>query len=294
MPWRYLLVFIGVFASSTAVIMIRMSHTHPAVLAALRLLIASALLAPLFWREWRQNRAAYTRDHWRRSLWPAVLLAAHLASWGYGARMTFTAQASLIANLVPIALPFYLHWIVNERINRIEILGTAIALGGVALLTARAALTHSGDFLGNLVCFGSMLAAAGYVALGRRNRDFPSLWLYVVPVYLQAGLISLVVSLPWIATFEFRSRREWLLMFGLAFLPTIVGHSIINYGVRHLRGQVVALANVLQFVFAGAMAYVLFREQPAPLFYAASAVVVAGVALVIFSAPTPLPSEAVD
>ena len=294
MPWRYVLVFIGVFASSTAVIMIRMSHTHPATLAALRLLIASVLLAPLFWRELRQHRAAYTRGHWQRSVWPAVLLAVHLISWGYGSRMTFTAQASLIANLVPIALPFYLHWIVGERINRIEILGTAIALGGVALLTARAALTHSGDFMGNLVCFGSMLAAAGYVALGRRNRDFPSLWLYVVPVYLQAGLICLAVSLPWLGAFEAGSGREWLLMLGLACIPTIIGHSMINYGVRHLRGQIISLCNVLQFVFAGGMAYVLFHEQPAPLFYAASTIVVAGVALVIFSAPTPLPAEAVD
>jgi len=294
MPWRYVLVFIGVFASSTAVIMIRMSHTHPAVLAALRLLIASVLLGPLFWRELQQNREAYTRDHWRRSHWPAVLLALHLVSWGYGSRMTFSAQASLIANLVPIALPFYLHWIVGERINRIEFLGTAIALGGVALLTVRAAVTHSGDFVGNLVCFGSMLAAAGYVALGRRNRDFPSLWLYVVPVYLQAGLISLLVSIPWLGSFQFGSSREWLLMLGLACIPTIIGHSMINYGVRHLRGQVVSLCNVLQFVFAGVMAYFLFREKPAPLFYAASAIVVAGVALVILSAPTPLPADPVD
>lgn len=292
MPWRYVLVFLGVFSSSTAVIMIRLSHTHPAILGALRLLIASALLAPLFWRELRQHRGAYTREHWRRSLWPAVLLTTHFISWGYGSRLTFTAQASLIANLVPIALPFFLHWLVGERINRIEILGTALALGGVALLTARAAFTGSGDYLGNLICFGSMIAAAGYVALGRRNRDFPSLWLYVVPVYLQAGLMCLVVSLPWLGTFEVGSGREWLLMLGLACIPTIIGHSIINYGVRHLRGQVVSLCNVTQFVFAGVMGYLIFHEQPAPLFYAASAIVVAGVALVVFSAPSLPPAVA--
>jgi len=294
MPWRYALVFIGVFCSSTAIIMIRLSHTHPTVLAALRLLIASALLAPVFWRELRRHRGVYTRQHWQRSLWPSVMLSVHFISWGYGSRMTFAAQASLIANLVPIALPFFLHWLVAERINRTEILGTAIALGGVALLTARAAFTASGDYLGNLICFGSMIAAAGYVALGRRNRDFPSLWLYVVPVYLQAGIISLVASLPWLGTFEFGSGREWLLMLGLACLPTIVGHSMINYGVRHLRGQIISLCNVTQFVFAGVLAYYIFHEHPAPLFYAASAVVVAGVALVVFSTPTPLPADAVD
>jgi len=285
MPWRYALLFLGVFASSTAVIMIRMSHTHPAVMAALRLLIAGALLAPVFWREQRKHAARYTREHRGRTLLPAALLAAHLISWGYGSRLTPVASASLIANLVPIALPFFLHYLVNERINRTEIIGTVLALGGVVALTAPGLLTGGAGFWGNLICFGSMIAAAGYVALGRRNRDFPSLWLYVVPVYWQAGLISLIAAIPWLGTFELGSAREWSLMLGLACIPTILGHSMINYGVRHLRGQIVSLCNVTQFVFAGVMGFLLFHEQPAPLFYAASVIVVAGVALVVFSAP---------
>ena len=294
MPWRYALLFLGVFGSSTAVIMIRISHTHPAVLAALRLLFDAALLAPVYWSERRKYGADYTREHRGRTLVPAALLAVHLISWGYGSRMTPVASASLIANLVPIALPFFLHYLVSEHINRTEIIGTSLALGGVVALTAPGLRVSGQGFWGNVICFGSMIAAAGYVAFGRRNRDFPSLWLYVVPVYLQAGLISLVLSLPWIGTFELGSGREWLLMLGLACLPTILGHSMINYGVRHLRGQIVSLCNVTQFIFAAVMAYFLFHEQPSPLFYAASALVVAGIALVVFSAPTPLPPAAGD
>jgi drug/metabolite transporter (DMT)-like permease len=271
--------------------MIRMSHTHPTVLAALRLLIAAALLAPVYWSERRKYRADYTREHRGRTLVPAALLALHLISWGYGSRMTPVASASLIANLVPIALPFFLHYLVAERINRTEVIGTVLALAGVVALTAPGLHASGEGFWGNVICFGSMIAAAGYVAFGRRNRDFPSLWLYVVPVYLQAGLISLVVSLPWLGTFDVGSGREWLLMLGLACLPTILGHSMINYGVRHLRGQVVSLCNVTQFVFAGVLGYFFFHEQPARLFYAASALVVAGIVLVVFSAPTPLPPE---
>lgn len=294
MPWRYAFLFIGVFASSTAVIMIRLSQTQPMVLAALRLLIAAALLAPLYWSERRKHHATYTREHRGRTLVPAALLALHLISWAYGSRMTPVASASLIANLVPIALPFFLHYLVNERINRTEVIGTVLALSGVVALTAPGLRGGNAGFWGNVICFGSMIAAAGYVAFGRRNRDFPSLWLYVVPVYLQAGLISLLVSLPWIRTFDVGSGREWLLMLGLACLPTILGHSMINYGVRHLRGQVVSLCNVTQFVFAGVLGYCFFHEQPSALFYAASALVVAGIALVVFSAPTELPADAVD
>ena len=48
MFWRYGLLCCGVFACSTAVIQIKASHTHPLVLAALRLAITVVLLAPVF------------------------------------------------------------------------------------------------------------------------------------------------------------------------------------------------------------------------------------------------------
>jgi len=286
---HYLLLLLGVFTCSTAVIQIKASHTHPFVLAALRLSIASLLLAPLAWREYRQHRGVYDRDHLRRTFLPAVVLALHFLSWSYGARLTLAAQASLVVNLAPAAIPFFLHWIVGERINRVEILGTLLALAGVVVLSVRDAMNGGGDVWGNVVCFGSMLLFAWYLALGRKNRDFPSLWPNVVPVYAQAAVLCFIAALPWVGTFETDNSREWLLMLGLAVLPTIFGHSLLNASMRHLRGQVVSLWNVGQFIFAGFMAYFLFGESPAPTFYFASLLVVAGVTTVVFAAPTPPP-----
>jgi drug/metabolite transporter (DMT)-like permease len=286
---RYVLLLLGVFGCSTSVILIKASATHPAVLPAFRLLMAAVLLLPLFWRDRAKHRATYKREHLHRTWLPAIVLATHVISWTYGARLTFAAQATLIVNLVPVAIPFFLHSIVGERINRIEIFGTLVAIAGVALLTAHDAFAGTGDVLGNLVCFGSMLLFAWYLALGRANRDFPSLWLYVVPVYLKAGLVCALAAIPWLPTFAFGSAREWLLLLGMAVLPTILGHSLLNLSLRHFRGQIVSLCNAGQFIFAGVMAYFLFRETPAPLFYAGSLVVLAGIALVIFSAPTAPP-----
>jgi drug/metabolite transporter (DMT)-like permease len=107
----------------------------------------------------------------------------------------------------------------------------------------------------------------------------------MVPVYGQAALVCLLVAAPRLRTFEVGSAREWALMAGLGVVPTICGHSLLNAAMRRIRGQVVSLCNVSQFVFAGIMGYLLFGEVPRVLFYVASAVVVAGVALVVFSAP---------
>ncbi len=289
MAWRYLLLLLGVFGCSTSVILIKSSQTHPVVLVAARLLIATALLSPIFLLDWRKHRTAFTREHLRRTTLPALVLALHFISWTYAARLTLAAQATLIVNLVPIAMPFFLHSLVGEKINRTEIIGTLIAIAGMTLLTAGDAFAGTGNLFGNLLCFGSMLAFAWYLALGRRNRDFPSLWLYVIPVYLQAGAICLAVSIPWLDTFALGSTREWSLLVGLAVLPTIFGHSLLNLSLRHLRGQIVSLCNVSQFVFAGLMAFFLFNEHPAALFYLSSAIVVAGIALVVFATPSTPP-----
>lgn len=275
------LLFLGVFACSTAAVMIKASTTHPFVLSAVRLWIAALLLTPLFWHEWRKHRGALPAGWLTRTTLPALMLSAHFISWAYGARMTMTAQASLIVNLAPVALPFFLHWLLAERITGREILGTVLALSGVGVLSARDAFSGGGDLAGNIVCFGSMLMFAWYLVLGRRNRDVPSLWLYVVPIYWQAAVFCGLAALPWAHTLKVASGREWALMAGLAVVPTIIGHSLLNLSMRALRGQLVSICNVGQFVFAGAMAWLLFGETPGVLFYGAAALVVSGVALVV-------------
>ena len=199
--------------------------------------------------------------------------------------MTAVAQATLIVNLVPIALPFFLLWLARERINRAEVAGTVLAIVGLVILSAKDALRGGGSLVGDAVCLVSMLLFALYLALGRRNRDFPSIWLYVIPVYGIAALICLLVALPRIATFDVHSAREWELMACLGVVPTICGHSLLNAAMRRIRGQIVSLCNVSQFVFAGIMGFLLFGEVPQIIFYFASAIVVAGVVVVVLATP---------
>ena len=285
MLFRYLMLVLGVFACSTSAVFIRMSATNPFVLTAARLVIASFMLAPLFWLELRRHRGSFTWAHVRRTHVPAVVIAAHLIAWTLGARITAVAQSSLIVNLVPIALPFLLYWIAKERVNRAEVAGTVLAIAGLITLSAKDAMTGGGSAAGNALCFLSMLLFALYVALARRNRDFPSVWLYMIPVYAQAAVLCLLAALPWVGGFQFGSAREWSLMVALAAVPTVCGHSLLNAAIRGIRGQIVSLVNVSQFIFAAVMGYFLFGEVPPAVFYAASAIVVAGVAIVVWATP---------
>ena len=127
---RYLLLFLGVLACATSALFIRESTTDPFVLTALRLVIASFLLAPVFLLQLRRHPGAFTRHHLRRTHLPALVLALHLITWTLGARMTAVAQATLIVNLVPIALPFFLLGLAKEQsrdVYSVETLGGELA-----------------------------------------------------------------------------------------------------------------------------------------------------------------------
>ena len=155
----------------------------PILLSGYRLLVAALILSPLFIRDWRRLEGKWPVSGLRRTLLPAAMLAVHLITWTIGARWTAAANASLIVNMVPVAMPVLLYLTTREKVNGLELLGTAIALGGVFVLSGGEYVAGRETFLGDLVCFGSMILFTWYLALARRNRDFPSLWLYLVPLY---------------------------------------------------------------------------------------------------------------
>ncbi len=279
---RFLLLLFGVLCGATAVIMIKASDEHPLLVASFRLLVAGVVLLPLFLRDLGRFEGEYG---WKQLVWtvpPAVLLAVHFMSWVIGARMTQVANASLIANLTPVVMPFFVFVFFQERILRSEVLGTLLTLAGLALLTGANLHVSPTSFHGDLICFGSMLAFAAYLALGRKNGARLPLWLYMVPLYTLAGLICLATAVFFINPIKAYSLANVLYILGLGIIPTVFGHSILNYSMKFFRGQVVSVTNLNQPIFAGFLGYLLFREAPGPLYYAAAALIVAGVLVVLF------------
>jgi len=277
----------GVFACSTAVIMIKACSVDPVLMSAYRLLVAAVALTPLFVRDLRRHRKVYTRRDVARTFLPGLLLGVHFISWIAAARMTWAANSSLIVNLVPVVMPFLLIVVVGERITKGEIVGTAAALAGLLLLVTadyRADLEH---FRGDLLCFVSMLFFAVYLVLARRNRKrVPSMCLYVVPLYYFAGAFCLVTALAFGKNpVQAYSNRDILLVLGTGLIPTVLGHSTLNYSLKHLRGQVVSIVNMGQFVFAAIMAFFLLDELPRLVFYPASILLVVGSIIAVGSMP---------
>ncbi|MCX7591346.1 MAG: DMT family transporter [Kiritimatiellae bacterium] len=276
-----LLLIFGVFCCSPAVIFIKASALHPVLLAAYRLLVAALVLIPVFLAAARRHKNSWSPALLRRSLLPAIVLGLHFVSWIVGARLTTAANATLIVNLVPLAMPLFAIPLVGEWPSANELLGTFLALGGMALLGIVDFQLSAEYFRGDLLCFVSMLLFTAYLALGRRNKDFASTWLYVVPLYLTGGLFCLLCSLLFVNPIRKYGHREILLVLALGIVPTVLGHSILNWSLARLRSQLVSLVNMGQFIFAGILAFLLFHEVPDVSFYVAGMLVSGGATLAL-------------
>lgn len=278
---RFLLLLSGVFFCSTSVILIRSSQLEPSLLAGYRLAFAVALLSPFFFFDWKKHRNWLTAKNLLRCIPPALLLAIHFISWASGARMTYIANATLIINLTPAVMPFLAYFLIRERVTRREIMGTFLAMLGVAVLAWNAFSINPQYLWGNIVCFASMITFAAYLAFGRLNKDFPSIWLYMVPIYAIAAICCFTYSLFTLETVALGSWQEAGWMLAMAVFPTILGHVTLNRSLRYFTAQTFAVVNLHQFVSAGILGWLVFSDLPPREFLLAAALCISGAVLVI-------------
>lgn len=281
-PRDLLVLMVGVFASSLSVIFIKDSTSHPIWLSGIRLLVAAVFLTPLFVIHARKNPTGVSAQQIMRSFPGGVMLAVHFITWAMGARLTYAINGTLIVNLATVALPFIMWGVNHERINRREIIGSLIALLGVVILVGGRLQISGQNVRGDLLCFVSMILYCFYIAFGRRNGMGRSLWLYVVPLYYISGVMCVSIALltPGIPLPPI-SMHEVAMLICLGLIPTVIGHSIMNWCIKSMRGQVVSTANLFQFGFAGISGYLIFNEKPSLLLYPMCVLIIIGSLIVI-------------
>jgi drug/metabolite transporter (DMT)-like permease len=273
------LLLVANIVGGSSAIMIKASTIHPILQASYRLLFAAVILSPLFFRELRRSGLKLSFRLVAPSVLPGIALGLHFITWIFGARMTLAGNATVIVTMVPVAMPFFVFFMTRELPRKAEVVGTAVAICGIAMLAAFDFRLAPGHFGGDLACFVSMIFYAMYLALARRLAPKEGIWLYLVPLYLAGGVFCLLCALPFADPVRGITGNDLLMTLALVLGPTIVGHSLMNRAMTKLPPQTVSLFNLTQFIVAGILAYALFKEVPRPEFAAASVLIVAGVGI---------------
>jgi drug/metabolite transporter (DMT)-like permease len=167
-----------------------------------RMLVASACLAP-FLRGLAPR--GYRAGDWRL-LAPMVALMPCLYFYleSHALTLTTSAQAGVISASVPLLVAAGASLFLAEAVPRGAWAGLALSVGGVAWLTLAGAPAENAPnpMLGNLLEFGAMVSAAGYMLLVKRLSERYGSWTLTAMqtltglVFFAPGAWAVLTALP--------------------------------------------------------------------------------------------------
>ena len=222
------------------------------------------------------------------------MLALHFWSWNASLGFTSVAASVVLVNLQPAIVAAGSALLLREAPTRAQVGGMVAAIVGAAIV-ALPGFTADGPagrppvvglpaaLVGNALAVGGAITASGYYLVGRRLRARLDLLPYVVLVYgwCLVALLGLAAArgeplLPWPA-------RDWAIFVGLALGPMILGHTAMNWALRHLPAHVVNLTVLSEPVGASLLAMLIpaIGERPAASTLAGGVCILAGALLAL-------------
>ncbi|MEO8333836.1 MAG: DMT family transporter [bacterium] len=285
-PYVLTLAILGVSLSGP---LVRISHAHPLVIAAWRLafslvIIGIALAFTGQWRQWKRLAVAELAI----ALGAGALLALHFWSWNTAVGLTSVAASVVLVNTQPVVVALLSAVWLREVPTRRQWIGISVAMVGALIVAspdfasdAAAQDTHPRALLGDMLSLFGAATAAVYYVVGRRLRATLDLWAYVGLVYGACLIVLLLLVSVTGAPLAPQPPREIAIFIALALGPMLLGHTGLNWALKHAPAYVVNLTLLGEPVGATIIAAMMpgIREIPGPATFIGGAVVLAGVLL---------------
>ena len=277
----------AVLIVSCAAILIRVAQgegVNSITIAAWRLTIAAALLWPLAWNSASKEIGAWRKQDWLLGGIAGLFLALHFAAWISSLAYTSVASSTALVTTNPIWIALVSWLFFRERLDGWLVFGIAAAVAGSALIFLSDAnladgIGGSNPMLGNLLALVGSLTVCGYLLIGRRLRRTMSLLPYIWLVYTAAAVVLMMTAVLSGATLSGFSTLAWLCLIGLALGPQLLGHSAINWALKHVSATFIAITILGEPIGSALLAWLIFGERFAPLQLAGFAMLLAGIYL---------------
>ena len=241
---------------------------EPHMLALLRWTFALVLMLPFARRSLSRVPIAW-REEWKQ-----MLVLGALGMWICGAvvylaaRTTNATNMSLLYALSPVLIAAFSTWMFAERLSARQILGVALAFGGMLFVVGKGSLTNLTQVqitIGDGWTVVAMLSWTIYSLLLRKWHSRLDSFARVV-VITAAGLLVLVpftiaeamlAGLP-----DLTSAKVWLLVLTAAVIPGIGAYQAYSFLQRELGAARTGLALYLGPLWAAFFSWLLLGEPP--------------------------------
>jgi len=186
-----------------------------------------------------------------------LLLAIHFWSWIASLRFTTVASSVVLVSLKPVfAWGLAAAWL-REHPTRTEAWGIGLAVIGASLIGLGDARLSLGALGGDVLALLGALTGAGYYVIGRRVRQTVGIWRYATGVYAVAAAALALLALGYRTPLIGFGGRDWTVFGAMAAGPMLIGHTGMNYALRHFRATTVNVAALGEPVGATLLAWII-------------------------------------
>jgi drug/metabolite transporter (DMT)-like permease len=270
---------VAVLSVSFAAPLVRLSAPAPALtVASLRVALAAVLLNLVAPRALISFFALPRRDR-ALTIIAGVLLGMHFGVWIGSLYFTSVASSVTLVAMQPLFAAIFGAFLLGDPVGRRAVLGIARALVGTVFL-AGGDLRVSGEALvGDALAVLGAVTAAAYLVVGRRMRAATPLVPYLAVVNTVAALVLLAAALAAGAQLTGFSTGVYAAIAGCAVVPSLIGHTLLNWSVRRTPAHLVTLAILGEPVGAVALAWLLVGESPPWTAAIGGAIILGGIAV---------------
>lgn len=267
----------GMLTFGIAAIIVRFGDgAHPFVLAALRTLLATAVMVPLLL--FQQNAEHISWKKKSQLLGAGLLLGVHFLLWTMSLSYTSVAASSVLVTSHPVILLLVERFFFKRSFSGNVWLGVAVAVSGSVVLSlgqpdASIPMPHAA--FGNALAFLSALMFVVYALVSGGMRQTTGVLPFTTYVYMGSAIACSTA-----AAFVLDGpvpQNVWFAALALALGPQLIGHGSVAYAVKYFRPTFISTLILVEPILASVLAFWFFHEKPSAQALAGMALVITGI-----------------
>lgn len=248
-----------VFAASAAPIM-SSTEAPPLAIAFWRNAIAALILLPYLYRH-RDLILKLTKEQWRPLIAAGVFLGVHFSAWVPSTKLTSIASATALG-ATQVVFAVLIARIAGRKTPRSQLIGVAIALAGVVVLTGIDFSLSPVAVTGDLLALTGAVLVAAYMFNGQKVRSTLPLTAFTGMVYLIAAMTLLVICLIFGVQLGGYPSTAWLLIAAVTLFAQFGGHTFYNRALRSFTPTAVSISILFQIPVATVFGWIFLGQVP--------------------------------
>ncbi|UOD34496.1 EamA family transporter [Deferribacteraceae bacterium V6Fe1] len=257
----------GVISISFAAIFVRFcDDVPPLMIATYRLIFASIIIISIF-KFKHYTISSITKKDFILSIISGVILSAHFYTWFTSIKLTSIASSVVLVTTSPIFVGIFSFFLLKEKQNINIIVGIALSIIGSTILTMgdininNALSFDKNALIGDIFAVIGAIAAAIYMMIGSKVRENLDIIPYITITYTASALTLLLISILSGQVFIGYKPSSYTFMFLLAIIPQLIGHTSLNWALKHLKSSMVAIVTLGEPIGAAMLGYLFFGEK---------------------------------